>query len=65
MLHVLNAFYPQVLTTENSFSLIYPEIAHIQGKEWIQISHSRIKWHIYKHGNAFIASVKGETFLTR
>ena len=62
---VLNASYPQILTIENSFSLIYLEIAHIQGKEWIQMSHSRIKWHIYKHGNAFIASVKSENFFTR
>jgi len=26
---VLNASYPQILTIENSFSLIYPEITHI------------------------------------
>jgi len=43
---------------------MYPEKAHIQGKEWIQLTHSRIQWQIYKHNNEFTAYVKDENFLT-
>jgi hypothetical protein len=43
---------------------MYPEKAHIQGKERMQLTHSRIQWKIYKHGNDFTTSVKGGNFLT-
>jgi len=43
---------------------MYLEKAHIQRKEWIQLTYSRIQWHNYKRGNDFTASVKGGNFLT-
>ena len=43
---------------------MYPEKGHIQGKEWIQLPHSRIQCQIYKHDNEFTASVKDENFFT-
>jgi len=61
---VLKASYAQIQTTENSFSLIYSENPHIREKEWIKLTHSRIKWQVYKHDNEFTASAKDENFLT-
>jgi hypothetical protein len=43
---------------------MYPEKAHIQVKEWIHLTHSRIQWQIYNHDNEFTASVVDENFLT-
>jgi len=43
---------------------MYPEKAHIQGKEGIQLPHSRVQCQIYKHDNEFTVSVKEEKFLT-
>ena len=45
------------------FFLMYPEKAHIQGKEGIQLPHSRVQCQIYKHDNEFTVSVKEEKFL--
>jgi hypothetical protein len=43
---------------------MYPEKAHTQGKEWIQLPHSRIQCQIYNRDNEFTAFVKDENFLT-